>query len=237
MPVRSSAPAPRAAARRALLSVDVIVLTPRAGRLAVLLVRAAAPHGRERRALPWDGVRGAETLEQTAARVARAALGRTPQVLEQVAAFGDRRGHPSGADVSVAYVALVAPGVEHRVAARGEEPAWFTLDALPPVAARQRAMIDTAVRALRTRLDHEPVAFQLLPSTFTLSELQETYELLLERRLHKASFRRALQAARLVEPTEEWRREGRGRPAQLFRYAPRKRRRTRHGARFDRMGG
>src|SRR6185437_464811 len=237
MAARSSASPPRAAARRALLSVDVVVLTPRGGRLAVLLVRPAAPHGRERRALPWDGVRGAETLEQTAARVARAALGRAPGVLEQVAAFGDRRSHPSGADVSVAYVALVAPRVEHRLAAAHGEPGWFALDALPPVAARQRAMIDRAVRALRTRLDHEPVAFQLLPSTFTLSELQPTYELLLERRLHKASFRRALQAARLVEPTEEWRSEGRGRPAQLFRYAPRKRRGGRHGARFDRMGG
>ena len=50
---------------------------------------------------------------------------------------------------------------------------------------------------------------------------------------HKASFRRALQAAFLVEPTEEWRSEGRGRPAQLFRYAPRRRRATRRGVRFD----
>ncbi|MGH7626238.1 MAG: NUDIX hydrolase, partial [Gemmatimonadaceae bacterium] len=232
--------------RRTILSVDVVTLTPRDGRLSVLLLHAAAPHGRERRALPWDGVRGAETLDQAAARVARSALGRAVGALEQVAAFGDRRSHPSGATVSVAYVALVAAGVKFGpAAARGAqgptairgEAGWFALDALPSLAARQRAMIDTAVRGLRTRLDHEPVAFRLLPSTFTLSELQETYELLLERRLHKASFRRALQAARLVEPTEEWRSEGRGRPAQLFRYAPRKRRGGRHGARFDRMGG
>ncbi|HWG53442.1 MAG TPA: NUDIX domain-containing protein [Gemmatimonadaceae bacterium] len=237
MPARSPASRPRAAARRTVLSVDVVILTPRDDRLAVLLLHAAAPHGRERRALPWDGVRGAETLDQAAARVARSALGRAVGALEQVAAFGDRRSHPSGADVSVAYVALAAPDVGHGLAAARGEPDWFALDALPPVAARQRAMIDAAVRAVRMRLDHEPIAFRLLPSTFTLSELQETYELLLERRLHKASFRRALQAARLVEPTEEWRSEGRGRPAQLFRYAPRKRRGGRHGVRFDRMGG
>ena len=39
-------------------------------------------------------------------------------------------------------------------------------------------------------------------------------------------------AAWLVEPTDEWRSEGRGRPAQLFRYAPKKRRGGRRGVRF-----
>ena len=90
---------------------------------------------------------------------------------------------------------------------------------------------------IRSQIDQSPVAFRLLPTTFTLSELQSIYERLLGRRLHKASFRRALQAAYLVEPTEEWRSEGRGRPAQLFRYAPKKRRATRRGVRFDLLTG
>ena len=42
-----------------------------------------------------------------------------------------------------------------------------------------------------------------------------------------------IQAAFLVEPTDEWRSEGRGRPAQLYRYAPRRRRGTRRSVRFD----
>ena len=88
------------------------------------------------------------------------------------------------------------------------------------------------VRSLRSRLDQGPMAFHLLPATFTLTQLQEIYELLLGRRLHKASFRRSLHAAWLVEPTDEWRSEGRGRPAQLFRYAPKKRRGVRRGVRF-----
>ena len=104
---------------------------------------------------------------------------------------------------------------------------------LPPLSPRQRAMVDAAVKTIQSRLDQAPIAFRLLPSTFTLSELQQMYELLLGKRLHKASFRRALQAAWLVEPTDEWRSEGRGRPAQLFRYLPKKRRRSHRGVRFD----
>jgi 8-oxo-dGTP diphosphatase len=94
-------------------------------------------------------------------------------------------------------------------------------------------MVEGATRAIQARLDQAPIAFRLLPPTFTLSELQQLYELLLGKRLHKASFRRALQAAWLVEPTDEWRSEGRGRPAQLYRYAPKKRRRSQRGVRFD----
>jgi 8-oxo-dGTP diphosphatase len=98
-------------------------------------------------------------------------------------------------------------------------------------------MVQAAVDTLRDRLDTAPVAFRFLAPTFTLSELQEIYELLIGRRLHKASFRRALQAAYLVQPTDEWRSEGRGRPAQLFRYAPRRRRGARRSVRFELLGG
>jgi hypothetical protein len=117
------------------------------------------------------------------------------------------------------------------------ESSWFSLADVPPLTPRQRALLDAALETIRVRLDQAPIAFRLLPPTFTLSELQQTYELLLGRRLHKASFRRALQAAWLVEPTDEWRSEGRGRPAQLFRYAPRRRRSQRRGVRFDLLSG
>ena len=125
----------------------------------------------------------------------------------------------------------------HAVAERAERAGGFALADVPALTPRQRALLDAALETIRLRLDQAPIAFRLLPPTFTLSELQQTYELLLGRRLHKASFRRALQAAWLVEPTDEWRSEGRGRPAQLFRYAPRRRRSQRRGVRFDLLVG
>lgn len=178
-------------------------------------------------------MRSDETIEESAARLARSALGAPPNMVEQVAAYGDGRRHPSGAQLSVAFLALVSSGAPAPV---GGGTAWFPIDELPPLASRQSTMLDGTLRAARARLDQSPIAFRLLPATFTLSELQEIYELLLGRRLHKASFRRALHAAWLVEPTDEWRSEGRGRPAQLFRYAPRKRRSSRRGVRFEGLG-
>ncbi|HEU6452322.1 MAG TPA: NUDIX domain-containing protein [Gemmatimonadaceae bacterium] len=230
MPNRTSASARRTSTRRNAPTVDVVMLTPHGRRLSVLLQRVEGGKSKERWALPWEAMRADESIEESAARIARNALGSAPSLVEQVAAYGDGRRHPSGAPLSVAFLALVAAGGP---ASLGGATAWFPIDDVPPIAPRQRAMLDGALDAVRARLEQAPVAFRLLPATFTLSELQEIYEILLGRRLHKASFRRALHAAWLVEPTDEWRSEGRGRPAQLFRYAPKKRRSSRRGVRFE----
>jgi 8-oxo-dGTP diphosphatase len=221
-------PLVKPAVRKITLAVDVVVLSPRADSLAVLLARTP-PGGRERWSLPWDAPLAGEAFEDAASRITEATLGSTPALLEQVGAFADARRHPGDADVSVGVVALTPP-TELSPLASAE---WFSLSALPPLSPRHRAIVDRATTVVRQRVDQSPLAFRLLPPTFTLSDLQGIYELLLGRRLHKASFRRALQASYLVEPTDEWRSEGRGRPAQLFRYAPRKRRGARRGVRFD----
>jgi 8-oxo-dGTP diphosphatase len=214
-------------AKPASYSVDAVLVTAMGNELAILFARNSSD--RERWAIPWRVPQAGETLDAAATRVAQDALGESPMWMEQIGAFGDGKRHPSDADVSVAYVGL-AP---HETASPRAGYTWFPVGDLPPLSPRQRAMVETATRTIESRLDQAPIAFRLLPATFTLSELQQTYELLMGKRLHKASFRRALQAAWLVEPTEEWRSEGRGRPAQLFRYAPKKRRRPHRGVRFD----
>lgn len=208
-------------------SIDVILVTAMRNELAVLLTRNTSE--RERWSLPWRFTQAGETLDAVAARAAHEALGEPPSWTEQIGAFDDGKRHPSDTEVSVAFVALVP----HETASPRAGFAWFPVSDLPPTPPRQRAMVDAAIRVMQSRLDQAPIAFRLLPGTFTLGELQQMYELLLGKRLHKASFRRALQAAWLVEPTEEWRSEGRGRPAQLFRYSPKKRRRPQRGVRFD----
>jgi 8-oxo-dGTP diphosphatase len=209
-------------------TLDVVLLTAVGGQLAVLLSRS--PDGREKWMIPWDVQRSTETMEGCATRIAKSALSSDPAWLEQIGAFGDSKRHPSDADISIGYVGLVPSGTPSPV---GGVYAWFPVADVPQLTPRQRSILDGAITLIRGRMDQSPVAFRLLPQMFTLTELQQMYELLLGKRLHKASFRRALQSAWLVEPTDEWRSEGRGRPAQLYRFAPRKRRPAQRGIRLD----
>lgn len=220
----------RPSVRALTTAIDVVLLTPRNRTLAVLLLRGTDTRARDRWLLPWDAPRPEEPPEQAALRVARVALGSAPAALEQVAAFGDGRRHPGDAQLSISFVGLVPLGDEEQPM---EHAVWVDVEELPMLPPRHRAIIESAVESVRRRIDQAPLAFRLLPATFTLSDLQSVYELLLGRPLHKASFRRALQAAFLVEPTDQWRSEGRGRPAQLYRFAPRRRRGARRGVRFD----
>lgn len=210
--------------RRSPWTVDVALFAAHQGGLVVRTL----PVAKGRVALPSGVPLPDETLERCARRLVRESCGAEPSWIEQVGAFGDGRRHPVESELSVAFVAVLAGEVE-------PDSGWLATGDLGDLAPRQRAIADAALLAVRSRLDHAPIAFRLLPQHFTLTDLQRVYEMLLGHGLHKASFRRALQAARLVEPTENWRSEGRGRPAQLFRYAPKGRRQEPRGVRFDRL--
>jgi 8-oxo-dGTP diphosphatase len=221
----------RAAARSLTLAVDVVLFTPRGHELAALLTPAGpTARPRERLLIPSDTLRGDETLDTAALRIARDASGALPSLLEQARAIGSAKRQQDVASISITYFGLVP------MASAAGTAEWISLSDTDAVIGRTREQLELALAVMRARVDQQPIAFRLLPAAFTLSELQGVYELLLGRRLHKASFRRALHASALVEPTDEWRSEGRGRPAQLFRYAAPRRRRQRRGIRFDLIG-
>ncbi|MGD9920878.1 MAG: NAD regulator, partial [Pseudorhodoplanes sp.] len=66
-----------------------------------------------------------------------------------------------------------------------------------------RRILATAIARLRGKLKYRPVVFELMPSEFTLTELQRTVEAISGRHLHKQNFRRLVESTELVEPTGE----------------------------------
>jgi hypothetical protein len=81
-----------------------------------------------------------------------------------------------------------------------------------------RRILATAIARLRAKLKYRPVVFELMPETFTLTELQRNVEAISGRHLHKQNFRRLVETAALVEPTGETSTLTGGRPAALFRF-------------------
>lgn len=81
-----------------------------------------------------------------------------------------------------------------------------------------RRVLATAISRLRGKLKYRPVIFELMPETFTLTELQNSVEAISGRHLHKQNFRRLVENADLVEPTGAASTATGGRPAALFRF-------------------
>jgi hypothetical protein len=88
-----------------------------------------------------------------------------------------------------------------------------------PMVLDHRRILATAIGRLRGKLSYRPLVFDLLPSEFTLLQLQRVVEALAGVRLHQGNFRRLLDRGGLVEGTGHLTGTG-GRPAELFRFRP-----------------
>ena len=87
-----------------------------------------------------------------------------------------------------------------------------------PMALDHRRILATALGRLRGKIKYRPVVFELLPSVFTLWQLQRVVESLAGKPLHKQNFRRLLERGGLVEGTGQYDLSTGGRPAELFRF-------------------
>ncbi len=85
------------------------------------------------------------------------------------------------------------------------------------MASDHRRILATGLGRLRSKLKYRPVLFDLMPPTFTLSELQAAAEAVAGLALHKQNFRRGVERTGLVEPTGRLSAATGGRPAELFR--------------------
>jgi len=81
-----------------------------------------------------------------------------------------------------------------------------------------RRILATAIARLRTKIRYRPLVFELMPPRFTLLQLQQAFEALAGRRLHKQNFRRFIEQQALVEETGGMEQGAAGRPAKLFQF-------------------
>ncbi len=202
------------------VSVDVVIFCLRAGDLQVLLVKRGRPPFEGRWAVPGGFVEMGEPLRAAALRELEEETGVRDVYVEQLYTFGDPGRDPRGRVVTVAYIALIPPEAAQAVQGGDDaaEARWWSMYDLPKLAFDHAEVLEYALQRLRNKLEYTAVGFQLLPSEFTLSELQAAYELVLGEELDKRNFRRRILDAKVIRETRKYRRGGGGRPAKLYRY-------------------
>lgn len=200
------------------VTTDIAVFSIRQEELQLLLIRRGGEPFQGRWALPGGFLDIHEDLEACAARELEEETGVRDLYLEQLYTFGRPDRDPRGRVISVAYFAL-APSERLQVQAASDasEAAWFPLGALPELAFDHAAIIRLAHERLAAKLDYSTIAFQFMPETFTLGELQRVYEILRQEELDKRNFRKSMLNRSLLEDTGETRRNGNHRPARLYR--------------------
>ncbi len=166
-------------------------------------------------ALPGGWVATNEGLEDAAARNLLETTAVEPAYLEQLYAFGEVDRSPDRRVVSIVYWALVRPEEAER-ASDGDNVRWFLADELPELAFDHNLIVDYALWRLRTKVEYSRIAHAFLGPTFTLTELREVHEAVLQRALDPANFRRQVEPTLVA--TEAHVTGGRHRPPRLYRY-------------------
>lgn len=212
------------------ITVDAVVFRVADGRstptdapasLEVLLVERGREPFHGLWALPGGFVRADESLEEAARRELEEETGLPQPYLEQLYTFGEPDRDPRGRVLSVAYFALV-PASEGAVHGGSDaaRAAWHPASALPdPLAFDHARILEVALKRLRAKVRYSPVGFELLPESFTLTDLQRLYEAILGRTLDKRNFRRKILRTGIVEATGESQRGVAHRAARFYRFA------------------
>lgn len=204
------------------VTVDLVVLTVRRGKVQVLLVqRGQAPYAGQL-ALPGGFVGIDEDLEPAAYRelAEETGVGRGDVVLEQLGAYGAPERDPRYRVVSVAWMALGADLPLLRAGTDAADAVWkpVTSALRANLAFDHRRILKDGVERARAKLEYSPLATAFCEPEFTVGELRAVYEAVWGTEIDPRNFHRKVTgAAGFLAETGETTTRGGGRPARLYR--------------------
>lgn len=201
------------------VTVDIVVFTIKDKDLKILLIKRNLEPFKNMWAIPGGFVLKGETLENAAIRELSEETNVKDIYLEQLYSFGDPDRDPRGWVVTIAYYALISSEDLNLLASTdAKDVKWFSIYDLPKLAFDHAKILDTALTRLRSKLEYTNVALELLPKKFTLTQLQNTHEIILNKTLDKRNFRKRILSLNVIEPAEEFKRDGSHRPARLYTF-------------------
>ena len=199
------------------ISVDCVIFGFDDNELKVLLIKSDLNKYEGRWSLLGDLVNNREDLDEAAYRVLKQRTGMDDVYLEQVKAFGEVIRHPAARVVTIAYCSLINIQ-HHKLKIHDNELHWHKVTGLSELAFDHKTILDTCYSWLQKRIQEHPLGFSLLPQKFSLRELQNLYEAILNIKLDRRNFRKKFFSMDLLEDTNEMESDVPHRPGKLYRF-------------------
>lgn len=202
---------------RVPLTVDCVVFGFDENELKVLLIESDISMFSGKWTLLGDFVRDNETLDDAANRIFTDRTGMSDIYLEQVKAFSNPTRHPGGRVITMAYCSLV--NIQHHTLQKLDNFLhWHAVKGLKDMAFDHQEIVETCYRWLQKRIQEHPLGFNLLPDKFSLRELQNLYEAILDIRLDRRNFRKKFFSMDFLIDTGEYEADVPHRPGRLYQF-------------------
>lgn len=205
---------------RPSIAVDLLIFTIEDERLKIVLVEREEHPFKNMLSLPGTFVGMEETLDEAVRRGAGEKLGLTDMYFEQLYTWGDVNRDPRMRIISVSYLSFVPSDRIKLTGGRNTlSVALYDVDTIlasdMALAFDHRRIIEYGRERIKNKVEYSKIAFEFLPTEFTLPELQKVYEILMDKELYKANFRRKI--AELVEETDRMTEGNAHRPSKYYR--------------------
>jgi 8-oxo-dGTP diphosphatase len=186
-------------------------------KLKVLLIRSDLKNYMDKWSLLGDLVSPEEGLDEAAYRILKQRTGLSDLFLEQVKTFGEVNRHPASRVVTVAYYSLINVQ-HHKLNILDNELHWHDVDSITDLAFDHQEIFTTSYCQLQKRVREHPLGFSLLPNKFSLRELQNLYEAILNIKLDRRNFRKKFFAMDFLVDLNEIESDVPHRPGKLYQF-------------------
>lgn len=199
------------------VTTDCVIFGFDGVKLKVLLVeRGMAPY-KGRWAFPGGFLNMDESAEEGALRELKEETGLEGAYIRQFHTFSAPQRDPRERVITIAYYALVRMQ-EVKGGDDASDARWFALDEVPPLAFDHDQILRKAKKTLRQQIHFEPVGFELLPEKFTIKQLQNLYEAILDMRFDRRNFYNKMRRLGMLELTGDTANPSQRREANLFSF-------------------
>jgi len=208
-----------------VFSVDCVIFGFDEGELKILLIERNEDPFKDWFALPGNLVDNNESIEGAAERILYELTGLKGIYMEQYYTFGEVGRHPRGRVLTVAYYAMIRLNGQKElkpVSNYARQAVWVNVKEMPELAFDHSKIFKKGFDKIRNKISYQPIAFELLPEKFTLTQLQSLYEVILNKRLDKRNFRKKMLAYDILKELDEKQKGVSYRAAKLYKFDKRK---------------
>ncbi|MEP6926231.1 MAG: NUDIX domain-containing protein [Ginsengibacter sp.] len=202
---------------RVALSVDCVIFGFDENKLKVLLIRSDLKKYQSKWSLLGDLVKPEEDLDASAYRILKQRTGLNDLYLEQVHTFGEVNRHPAGRVVTVAWCSLINIQ-HHRLKILDNELHWHEIEKVTDLAFDHQKIFEACYLWLQKRVQEHPLGLSLLPNKFSLRELQNLYEAILNIKLDRRNFRKKFFSMDFLVDMGEEEQNVPHRPGRLYKF-------------------
>jgi len=171
-----------------LNAVDCIIFGFDGKNLKILLIKRDFEPEKGQWSLMGGFLRNNEIFSDAAARVLNKLTGLHDVYLEQLFAFSKVNRDPVERILSVAYYTLIDINTHNKELIQKNSAKWFNVGNFPELIFDHNIMVERAIKRLRRKTSIEPIGFKLLPRKFTMLQLHNLHETILNKKIDKRNF-------------------------------------------------